>query len=235
MNRRARNAARSRRGLVVALLAAVAVGVAIDRLTRPPVAGPPAERADAAPQAADDEHAPPTSWSVETPPAAAPPRPAPARATDDPVQHAFGHGVTLLQQGDHAAAAEVFHGLVAERPDLPEAHVNLGFALLGAGRAEAARIAFHNAIDLRPTQVNAYWGLAVTLEALGDLPGAMGAMRSYVHLTDADDPHVRRARSALWEWEEALARQRAAAASAEADGPGADTALGAPPAGDSIR
>ena len=40
-------------------------------------------------------------------------------------------------------------------------------------------------------------------EALGDMPAALGAMRSFVHLAPPDDPFVTRARSALWEWQSA--------------------------------
>ena len=61
---------------------------------------------------------------------------------------------------------------------------------------------FQTAIDLRPTQVNAYWGLAVSLEGLCDIAGAMGAMRTYVHLAPADDPFLIKANAALWEWEQ---------------------------------
>ncbi|MBI3069379.1 MAG: hypothetical protein HYY79_11040, partial [Betaproteobacteria bacterium] len=31
-------------------------------------------------------------------------------------------------------------------------------------------------------------------------------MRTFVHLAKADDPYLRKAQAALWEWEEALAR-----------------------------
>ena len=40
--------------------------------------------------------------------------------------------------------------------------------------------------------------------------GAVGAMRTYVHLTKPNDPYLRKAQAALWEWEAALARERAA-------------------------
>jgi hypothetical protein len=56
---------------------------------------------------------------------------------------------------------------------------------------------------LRPEQANAYYGLAVALEALGDRPGALGAMRSFVHLAKEGDPWVPKARAALWEWQAA--------------------------------
>ena len=50
---------------------------------------------------------------------------------------------------------------------------------------------------MRREQLNAYYGLAVALEALGDLAGAKGAMRTYVHLGKPDDPYVRKAEAAV--------------------------------------
>ncbi len=85
--------------------------------------------------------------------------------------------------------------------------MNLGFALLGAGRAAEARTAFDRATALRPAQANAYYGLALAHEASGDLAVATGAMRSYLHLAKHEDPkHLARARAALWEWEQARPR-----------------------------
>ena len=81
----------------------------------------------------------------------------------------------------------------------------MGFAQVDLGLPGAAADYFATAIELRATQVNAYYGLAVALERGGDLRGALGAMRSYVHLTQADDPHLPKARAALWEWESQLA------------------------------
>lgn len=125
--------------------------------------------------------------------------PAPAAT----LEQVFAQGVALLQAGQHARAALQFEHAVQIAPQLPEAHVNLGYARLGVGDAGGARDAFAHAIDLRPGQVNAYWGLAVSLEALCDFAGAIGAMRTFVHLTDDADPFARRAHAALWEWQSA--------------------------------
>lgn len=128
------------------------------------------------------------------------------------VRQRFEQAVVMLhaRQFDHAIAA--LDRVVQLEPRLPEAHVNLGFAWLGLQRADLARQAFDRAIDLRPTQANAYYGLAVALEQGGELDTALGAMRSYLHLSKADDPHRARARSALWEWEQRLGRHRGAGA-----------------------
>jgi Flp pilus assembly protein TadD len=131
---------------------------------------------------------------------------APASPSAKPRPHAaeidsrFKQGVVMLhaKQYDHAIAA--FHQVLKLAPAMPEAHVNIGFAFVGRGDHAAARDFFQSAIALRPRQANAYYGLAVALEWLGDRPGARGAMRTYLHLTPADDPYRRKGEAALWEW-----------------------------------
>ena len=113
----------------------------------------------------------------------------------------FHDAARLLQAGEHAKAATALHRLLEIAPEVPEVQVNLGYAMLGLKKYGAARDSFNAAINLRPRQANAYYGLAEALEALGDLPGARGAMRTYVHLSPPDDPFVRKANAALWEWE----------------------------------
>ncbi len=109
----------------------------------------------------------------------------------------FEHAITALDR------------VLTLAPKMPEAHVNMGYALLGLKRAEAARGFFLAAIELRPAQANAYYGLALADESKQDFESALGGMRSYLHLAPADDPHRVRARAALWEWEEKLGRHAA--------------------------
>lgn len=158
----------------------------------------------------------------------APPRPAVATATasasrapaGDELQQHFDAAVRLLQAGQHAQAVHALHRVLVLAPRLVEAHVNMGYALLGLQRAAEARRYFDSATALQPGQANAYYGLALAWEAEGDLAMAMGAMRSYLHLARHERPeHLRRARAALWEWEQAretAARPPGAAASARA-------------------
>jgi Flp pilus assembly protein TadD len=98
------------------------------------------------------------------------------------------------------------HRVLELAPSIPEVHVNMGFALVGLGRHREARDFFASAIELRRSQANAYFGLALAEEGNGDLAAAQGAMRSYLHLSRADDPHRTKARAALWEWEAARGR-----------------------------
>ncbi len=139
------------------------------------------------------------------PPAAAAPR-LPHQAE---VTQRFNQAVVMLhaKQFDHAVTA--LHRVLALAPTLPEAHVNMGFALLGLKRNREAVAFFDSATALRPDQANAYYGLALAWEASGDLAMATGAMRSYLHLARHEDPaHLSRARAALWEWEAARASRR---------------------------
>ena len=123
-----------------------------------------------------------------------------ARAAE--VKRRFEQAVVMLHARQHEHAVTALHRVLELEPRLPEAHVNMGYALLGLGRPAAARDFFDAAIDLAPGQANAYYGLALAWEGLGDLPMALGAMRTYLHLARGEsDAHLRRARAALWEWQ----------------------------------
>lgn len=112
----------------------------------------------------------------------------------------FRQGVVMLHAREYDHAMTAFHRVLQLAPTMPEAHVNIGFALIGLQRYREARDFFASAIDLRPEQANAYYGMAVALEGSSDLPGALGAMESYVHLAQPDDPYRRKAEAAIWEW-----------------------------------
>ena len=118
----------------------------------------------------------------------------------------FEQAAYMLHAKQYENAITALHRVIELDPRMPEAYVNMGYALLGLKRNKAARDFFKTAIDLNPYQGNAYWGLAETLENDGDLRAALGAMRIYIHLAKPGDPYVRRARSALWEWESRLKR-----------------------------
>jgi cytochrome c oxidase subunit I len=128
------------------------------------------------------------------------------------IDRRFSAGVELLNAKQYDAAADELHRVLQLAPEMPEAHVNMGFVMIGIKRYDMARDFFNVAIELRATQSNAYYGLAVALEGLKDIPGALGAMRSYVHLSKNDDPYLRKANAAIWEWEESLKAAQAASA-----------------------
>ncbi len=116
----------------------------------------------------------------------------------------FQQAVALLQHGEYDYAVQGFHEVLKVAPDMPEAHVNMGFALLGLEEFAAAKSFFDTATNLRPGQSNAYYGLAIAHEGLGELPQAVAAMRTYTHVADGDEQYRRKAEAAIWEWEAEL-------------------------------
>ncbi|HSF95102.1 MAG TPA: TlpA disulfide reductase family protein [Thermohalobaculum sp.] len=141
---------------------------------------------------------------------------------------AFEAGLNHMRAGDAHAAALAFDAARRADPHAVAAYVNLGFASLELGRPAAARAAFEQATEIVPAQANAYYGMAEALEALGDTEGALGAMRTYLHLTPEEDPFRRRAMSAIWEWEASLAAVRAEAEATQAASPVQDAPTGIP-------
>ena len=130
------------------------------------------------------------------------------------VDRRFNEATVMLHAKQFEHALTALHRVLELAPNMPEAHVNMGYAMLGLQRYAAARDFFSGAIELRPAQVNAYYGLALALDGLNDRAGALGAMRTYVHLAKPDDAFVRKARAALWEWQSEASQSPAIKASA---------------------
>ncbi len=127
--------------------------------------------------------------------------------TQSEVKVRFHQAVVMLHAKEFDHAVTALHRVLELAPRMPEAHVNMGFALLGQQQARAADGFFRAAIALRPQQANAYYGLAMAAEQQGDYETALGGMRSYLHLAKTpDDAQRAKARAALWEWEEKLGR-----------------------------
>ncbi len=118
----------------------------------------------------------------------------------------FEQGIVMLHAKEYEHAATALHRVMVLSPRMPEVYVNMGYVKLGQKLYQEALVFFDTATQIKPEQANAYWGMAVAHENLEDLPAALGAMRTFIHLSPGDDSFLRRARSALWEWEETLAR-----------------------------
>lgn len=119
------------------------------------------------------------------------------------IDRRFQQGVIMLHAKEYDHALTSFHRVLELAPEMPEAYVNVGFALLGKGEFSAAADFFDEATTLRRDQINAYYGLAVAMEGMGNLRGAVEAMRTYLHRAPPDDPYRVKAEAALWEWQEA--------------------------------
>ena len=142
--------------------------------------------------------------TVEPDPASAPSNPA------EDFDRQFKAAVQLMQQGKNQQALDIWQRLATQHGEIAQVHVNMGFSLYDLGLYTAARDAFIRAMEINDFQANAYYGLAICSEKLGDLEGALGAMRSYIHLAKGEQQadFVRKARSAIWEWETELAERR---------------------------
>jgi len=114
--------------------------------------------------------------------------------------------VRHMQMAEYEQALSLWHQLLLTNPEIPEIKVNMGFSLFELEQYVTARDFFIAAMEQNAYQANAYYGLAITSEKLGDLEGAIGAMRSFLHLADDDTEKkfLRKARAALWEWEAQL-------------------------------
>ncbi len=151
---------------------------------------------------------------------AADPQPAPppvVAAMEDPKGHAeqyrkrlvderFEQALMMYHAKRYDYAIKALDRVIELAPNMAEAYLNKGYALLGLELYREANDYFNIAIDMRPYLANAYWGLALAAEKMDELDVALGAMRTYIHLSPPNDPLLRKARSALWEWESALKR-----------------------------
>lgn len=125
------------------------------------------------------------------------------------IRRRFSEGVVMLHAKEYSHALTAFHRVLEIDPKMPEAHVNIGFALLGLGKAKAAADFFDTATVLRPGQMNAYFGLGEALNQLGDKLGALQSMETYLHRSPKDDPYRAKAESAVWELRAALEAEKA--------------------------
>ena len=142
-----------------------------------------------------------------------PPKSGAEEAYPGELHERFQQAAVMLHAGQPAFALEALERVLDLAPQLPEGHANAGFALLALGRPQRAMDEFARAIDLRAGQANAYYGMAMAYEQLGDIASALGAMRTFVHLASEEDRHRQRALAAIWEWTSAENSDGAPAAS----------------------
>ena len=132
-----------------------------------------------------------------------------AGGPEGPARHALDEARELLKGKRYDQAIQ---RLTQDRERLlgvAEAFLVLGHALEGKRDYDTARDFYVAAVDRDPTLAQAYWGVATTSEALGDLHSALGGMRNFLHTVPDPDPgrlQVSQARSAIWEWEARLGR-----------------------------
>ncbi len=96
----------------------------------------------------------------------------------------INHGITLLDSGEPAAAADVFASIVRRDPTNRMAQEHLGRACLRAGRLSEAREALLAALSLGPNPTNVYLDMAEVQARLGDVPAAKESLRQILVLNE---------------------------------------------------
>jgi protein O-GlcNAc transferase len=89
---------------------------------------------------------------------------------------AFAEAARAQRAGQLDLAVAAYRRALTLKPDLVEAHHNLGLVLRAQGRLSEAAQAFRGALALRPALVEAHISLALTLEAQGDLADAAASL-----------------------------------------------------------
>jgi superkiller protein 3 len=86
-------------------------------------------------------------------------------------------GEQKLQQDDPAGAQGLFERAIAEQPDDPRAHLDLGIALELQGDADGAEGSYRRAIELAPDLTEALNNLAVLLRLRGELDESVALLQ----------------------------------------------------------
>lgn len=89
---------------------------------------------------------------------------------------------TAVRNLDYRSEVSLWASTVAARPENPRAHLNLGSALLEAGRPDEAAAAYRQAIVLRPDEAAFYAALSHACAQLDQLDEAVAAGRNAVRL-----------------------------------------------------
>ncbi|WP_265946402.1 tetratricopeptide repeat protein [Dechloromonas sp. A34] len=133
----------------------------------------------------------------------------PALPDSPDIRHKLKEASDLIRAKRYDDAIRHLNQSRAQLKDVPQTYLVLGRALEGRRDYSTARDFYNAALNKNPALADAHWGYATTSESLGDLPSALGAMRSYLHTESDADPFRKRiaqARSAIWEWESRLGR-----------------------------
>lgn len=112
----------------------------------------------------------------------------------------FKQAAAMLHIKQYQYAATALQRVLELAPKLPEAHVNMGYAMLGMGRHVEALDFFNEAIKLKADQANAYYGLALASYNTGEITAAIEALNRFIQLSRPDDPYQDKARAVLLEW-----------------------------------
>ena len=116
-------------------------------------------------------------------------------------QQTFDNAVRALTQGEYNAAERGFQTVLREKPNDPDAHNNLGFALINIpGRMNEAIAEFEAAIRINPGYADAQYNLGMALSQIpGKMPEAIAHMEAAYRANP--DPEIRRSIDRMHELE----------------------------------
>jgi len=106
----------------------------------------------------------------------------PEPATGSQVEDVYQSGLRAYEQGDYAAAVELFRSVLEQAPDSSVVYNSLGLALSGQGDLEAAALAFQRAIVLDAGHPLAQYNLALALHELGRVDEAENAYLNAIRI-----------------------------------------------------
>ena len=122
-----------------------------------------------------------------------PARPAPGKRAANPrvavspeARQLFDQGLRHSESGDDEGAAAAFHRVIGLRPDLHQAHFNLGRALDNLARDEEALAAFERVLALQPDHPKAILQLAQIRHRRGELAESIRLYERAVRLDPQD-------------------------------------------------
>ena len=85
----------------------------------------------------------------------------------DEAKWRFDRGADFRARGDSARAVREYEMAIELRPAYPQAHTNLGLALIDVGRADDAIMHFREALRIMPGEAIPHYGLGLAYSSLG--------------------------------------------------------------------
>lgn len=110
-------------------------------------------------------------------------------ANRDPLMQLYRDAVRAEQKADYPAATRLYEQIVAMRPDLAEAHANLGNLHYVQGHYDQARRSFQTAAKLKPQLAGPNFFLGVLAFRNNDLPNAENLLRKAAAL-EPENPQI---------------------------------------------
>jgi tetratricopeptide (TPR) repeat protein len=98
------------------------------------------------------------------------------------ISELFAAAVQHYQTGRRDLAIECLQAAIHEKPDIPEAHNNLGMVLAQEGRLAEAAACFRQAVRLKPDFADGHSNLGNVLQELGLLEEAAGHLQEALRL-----------------------------------------------------